>query len=178
MTHELEVQEAKYAERKHNRQHTADVGFPSILLGLWPGIGEALIQALEQFPATGAELTARWTIFLSRLWRTVKYENVYLKKYDGMQDLLLGLTQYFLFYNEDRRHQSLSYETPDEVYQTAMDGGAKIIDKYNDAGTTLELVKQDWDSAIQLECEQGSILNQAIIRLDNGVHFKLKLQII
>lgn len=98
-------------------------------------------------------------IFVERLWRTVKYEDVYLKKYDGMQDLLLGLTQYFLFYNEHRWHQSLNYKTPNEVYQTAMGGGAKIVDKFNDTGTTLEPVSQDWDSAIQLECEQGSILN-------------------
>lgn len=79
-------------------------------------------------------------IFVERLWRTVKYEDVYLKKYDGMQDLLLGLTHYFLFYNEERRHQSLNYKTPNEVYQTAIGGGAKIVDKFNDTGTTLEPV--------------------------------------
>ena len=92
-------------------------------------------------------------IFFERLWRTVKYEDVYLKKYDGMQDLLLGLTQYFLFYNDERWHQSLNYKTPNEVYQTAMGGGAKIVDKFNHAGETLGSVPQDRDSAIQLECE-------------------------
>lgn len=98
-------------------------------------------------------------IFVERLWRTVKYEDVYLKKYDGIQNLLMGLTQYFLFYNEARRHQSLGYETPDVVYQTAMGGGAKIVDKFNNTGKTLDPVKKNWDSAIQLECERGSILN-------------------
>jgi putative transposase len=74
-----------------------------------------------------------------------------LKKYDGMEDLLLGLTQYFLFYNENSWHQSLSYKTPNEVYQTAIGGdGAKIVDKFNDTGATLETILQ---SPIQLECE-------------------------
>src|SRR5665811_266656 len=57
-------------------------------------------------------------IFVERLWRTVKYEDVYLNKYESMQDLLVGLTHYFLFYNEERLHQSLGYTTPDAVYQT------------------------------------------------------------
>jgi putative transposase len=72
-------------------------------------------------------------IFVERLWRTVKYEEVYLKQHDGVQSLLLGLTDYFVFYNQERRHQSLGYKTPSVVYQTATGGGAKIIDKY---GTT------------------------------------------
>ena len=98
-------------------------------------------------------------IFVERLWRTVKYEDVYLKKYDGIQNLLMGLTQYFLFYNEARWHQSLNYKTPNDVYQTAIGGGAKIVDKFNETGKTLDPVKKNWDSAIQLEYEQGSILN-------------------
>lgn len=69
-------------------------------------------------------------IFTERLWRTVKYEDIYLKQYDCVQHLLLGLTDYFVFYNEERLHQSLSYKTPSMVYQTATDGGAKILDKY------------------------------------------------
>lgn len=72
-------------------------------------------------------------IFVERLWRTVKYEDVYLKKYEDVQDLLMGLTHYFLFYNEERRHQSLDYKTPDIVYRTATGGGAKIVDKFGGA---------------------------------------------
>jgi len=69
-------------------------------------------------------------IFVERLWRTVKYEEIYLKQHDTVQHLLLGLTEYFIFYNEERRHQSLGYKTPSVVYQTATGGGAKIVDKY------------------------------------------------
>ena len=71
-------------------------------------------------------------IFVERLWRTVKYEDVYLKGYENMPDLLLGLTHYFLFYNEERRHQSLGYTTPDVVHQTGTGGGAMIVDKFNE----------------------------------------------
>jgi putative transposase len=98
-------------------------------------------------------------IFVERLWRTVKYEDVYLKKYDGLQDLLIGLTQYFVFYNQERYHQSLGYKTPHEVYQTAIGGGAKIIDKFSGTEEVTKSVHTNWDSAIQLEYEQGSILN-------------------
>lgn len=76
-------------------------------------------------------------IFVERLWRTVKYEDVYLKGYENMTDLLLGLTQYFLFYNEERLHQSLGYTTPDVVYQTAIGGGAMIVDKFNKPAETV-----------------------------------------
>jgi len=98
-------------------------------------------------------------IFVERLWRTVKYEEVYLKQYGTLQDLLLGLTQYFRFYNQERWHQSLDYKTPDEVYKAALGGGAKIVDKFNEKADALASSKKDWDSAIQLEYEQGSILN-------------------
>ena len=76
-------------------------------------------------------------IFVERLWRTVKYEDVYLRKYENMQDLLMGLTRYFLFYNQERMHQSLGYTTPDVVYRTATGGGAKIVDYFSDTRETL-----------------------------------------
>ncbi len=69
-------------------------------------------------------------IFVERLWRSVKYEDVYLKGYAMMSELLIGLTKYFIFYNTERPHQSMSYETPDQVCHTASGGGARIVDKY------------------------------------------------
>ena len=71
-------------------------------------------------------------IFVERLWRNVKHEDVYLKGYATMSELLIGLTKYFLFYNSERPHQSLGYDTPDEVYRTASGGGARIVDKYSE----------------------------------------------
>jgi len=55
-------------------------------------------------------------IFIERLWRSVKYEEVYLKEYNSVTDAVQNLRAYFRFYNEDRRHQSLGYRTPHEVY--------------------------------------------------------------
>jgi len=55
-------------------------------------------------------------IFIERLWRTVKYEDIYLKDYGTVGALYTGLGQYFHFYNEERPHQSLGYRTPAEVY--------------------------------------------------------------
>lgn len=55
-------------------------------------------------------------IFTERLWRTVKYENVYIKSYQDFNEAQAGLTEYFKFYNERRRHQSLDYRTPASVY--------------------------------------------------------------
>lgn len=79
-------------------------------------------------------------IFVERLWRTVKYEEVYLKQHGSLQDLLMGLTRYFMFYNEERLHQSLGYETPGVVYRTATGGGAKIVDKFNEVQEASALV--------------------------------------
>jgi putative transposase len=55
-------------------------------------------------------------IFTERLWRTVKYENVYLMHYETVPDGVKGINAYFDFYNNERLHQSLGYKTPAEVY--------------------------------------------------------------
>lgn len=55
-------------------------------------------------------------IFTERLWRTVKYEEVYLHDYAQPREARLGLTRYFDFYNYERPHQALHYRTPAEVY--------------------------------------------------------------
>ena len=55
-------------------------------------------------------------IFVERLWRSVKYENVYLKGYETIPDAEAGLREYFDFYNLKRHHQSLNYKTPWLVY--------------------------------------------------------------
>jgi putative transposase len=56
-------------------------------------------------------------IFVERLWRTVKYEDIYPKGYEVVPALQSGLSDYFGFYNEERPHQSLAYRTPGEVYR-------------------------------------------------------------
>jgi putative transposase len=61
-------------------------------------------------------------IMVERLWRTVKYEEVYLKDYTTPREARRGLGEYFAFYNEERPHQSLSYATPAEVYRGERSG--------------------------------------------------------
>jgi putative transposase len=56
-------------------------------------------------------------IFIERLWKSVKYEDVYLKEYKDGVKLYEGLREYFRFYNTERLHQSLEYETPESRYQ-------------------------------------------------------------
>jgi putative transposase len=58
-------------------------------------------------------------IFVERLWRSVKYEDVFIRGYETVAELRAGLGRYFVFYNEGRRHQSLGYRTPGQVYRAA-----------------------------------------------------------
>jgi len=55
-------------------------------------------------------------VFVERLWRTVKYEDIYLWRYEGVPQLQQGLGRYFPYYNEERLHQALEYRTPAAVY--------------------------------------------------------------
>ena len=55
-------------------------------------------------------------IFIERLWRSVKYENIYRHAYETVQELTDGLRAYFHFYNKKRIHQSLNYHTPESIY--------------------------------------------------------------
>jgi putative transposase len=70
-------------------------------------------------------------VFIERLWRSLKYEEVYLKEYASVADLMEGLAAYFAFYNRERPHQSLNYRTPLEVYEEGLGGrprrGAKKL---------------------------------------------------
>jgi len=56
-------------------------------------------------------------IFVERLWRSVKYEEVYLNDYRSVSEAIDGLRKYFEFYNRERIHQSLGYQTPEAVYR-------------------------------------------------------------
>jgi putative transposase len=110
---------------------------------------EALEEALERFPAPeimntdqGSQFTSegftslilsrgvkmsmdgrgRWmdNIFIERLWRSVKYEEVYLKAYESIPEARKELAAYFDFYNRRRRHQGLNNTTPDQVYWSTL----------------------------------------------------------
>lgn len=64
----------------------------------------------------------RWmdNVFVERLWRSVKYEDVYLKAYESIAEVRQGLREYFEFYNSRRHHQGLDRRTPDDVYWSTL----------------------------------------------------------
>ena len=81
--------------------------------------GSAFTGVLEDHAITiSMDGRGRWmdNVFIERLWRSVKYEEVYLKAYDSGRDAKAGLADYFAFYNAKRHHQGLDRATPDQVY--------------------------------------------------------------
>jgi putative transposase len=64
----------------------------------------------------------RWVdnVFVERLWRSLKYEEVYLKAYETVAQARQGMGNYFRFYNRERRHQGLDRQTPDQVYERSV----------------------------------------------------------
>ena len=66
----------------------------------------------------GVAISMDWVdnVFVERLWRSVKYEDLYLRAYETPAQLRAGLGKYFEFYNTKRRHSALDRRTPDAVY--------------------------------------------------------------
>ena len=69
-------------------------------------------------------------IFVERLWRTVKYEEVYLKAYASAGEARRELGAYFRFYNDQRPHQALGYRTPGEVFSEGRPAQNKRVDSW------------------------------------------------
>jgi putative transposase len=88
--------------------------------------GEAFTSVLEQHDikiSMDGKGSYNDNLFIERLWRSVKYEEVYLKTYQDGKEASQCLGNYFLFYNTGRPHQSLRYRTPAEVYTDRIDPG-------------------------------------------------------
>src|SRR3972149_7925041 len=111
--------------------------------------GEAFTRILEQH---GVRISMDGkgcysdNLFVERLWRTVKYEEVYLKAYQDGRDARMGIGDYFRFYNTQRPHQALGYRTPAEAYASipmeATQGGmveSLPLDTLRTAGPTLNM---------------------------------------
>jgi putative transposase len=64
----------------------------------------------------GGKGSWRDNVFIERLWRSVKYEGIYLRAYDSVSEVKIGLNRYFNFYNSRRPHSSLAGKTPDQIY--------------------------------------------------------------
>lgn len=73
-------------------------------------------------------------IFVERLWRSVKYEEVYLKSYASVREAIEGLSEYFHFYNYDREHSSLEYQTPNKIYFGHIKPGEEVTKENTNLG--------------------------------------------
>jgi len=104
-------------------------------------------------------------IFVERLWRSLKYEDIYLKSYGSVLELNRGLTEYFRFYNTERMHQSLGNSTPSVVYQSASGGGAMIVDKYSTKEKTPSEIGKN-SGQRRAAAQLVTILNSASFCLD------------
>lgn len=80
-------------------------------------VGVLLANGIQ--PSMDGKGRAIDNIFVERLWRSVKYEDIYLKAYTDGWQLEEGMSSYFRFYNQERIHQSLDYQTPQMVYHQA-----------------------------------------------------------
>ena len=69
--------------------------------------------------------------FTERLWRSLKYEEVYINDYNTVRDAKEGISRYINFYNRERLHQSLGYRTPAEVYFAEKEQSGKLDLKYD-----------------------------------------------
>lgn len=82
----------------------------------------AFISVLEEYGiqiSMDSKGRALDNIYIERLWRSLKYEEIFLNEYNSMDELKVAIKNYFKFYNIKRFHQSLDYETPDEIYYQA-----------------------------------------------------------
>ena len=93
--------------------------------------GETFTGLLEQHGiriSMDGKGSYRDNLFIERLWRTVKYEEVYLKAYQDGREARISLGKYFRFYNTERPHQAHGYRTPAEVYlpvSTVVESGTR-----------------------------------------------------
>ena len=102
---------------------------------------EAFTQTLqEQRVQVSMDGKGRYldNIFVERLWRSIKYEEVYLKAYQTVAEARTGINAYLEFYNRQRPHQALGYRTPAEVYQHGQEERGAAAEE---AGLPSSLVK-------------------------------------
>jgi len=71
-----------------------------------------------------------------------------MKGYSNTMELMIGLTEYFVFYNGERPHQSLGNRTPAAVYTTASGGGARIVDKFSKTGAAPSSCEKDGQTSL------------------------------
>jgi putative transposase len=87
-------------------------------------------------------------IFVERLWRTVKYEDIYIKRYETVTALKAGLKAYFHQYNHQRLHQALGYKTPSQVYFQIQNGQKPLNENFSAVDVNKPLKIEDFQQLI------------------------------
>jgi hypothetical protein len=86
----------------------------------WIGAGRLVTTSIVRIHWTrcGTNVLLGWrdNVFIERLWRSVKYEEIYLKTYESVGEARKSIANYLTWYNQQRPHSSLSDKTPDEAY--------------------------------------------------------------
>ena len=106
-------------------------------------------------------------IFVERLWRSLKYEEVYLKAYDSVAEARAGIGAYLRFYNDERLHQALAYRTPGEVFEA---GPVDLMDNANALPTTPQAQQQqEEDDSTNEEEQLISPWSTHLQRVEDGI---------
>ena len=122
--------------------------------------GEPFTGLLEQHGVrTSMDGKGRYadSILLDRPWRTVKYEEVYLKAYSNGREAKAGLGVYFSFYNNQRPHQALGYWTPAEVHSTASDEPSKEVDGHGTVHRQTLEIRRDSHLVLPQTCPTNGV---------------------
>ena len=107
-------------------------------------------------------------IFIERFWRTIKYEHLYLRAYPDGHSLHQGLTEYFRFYNHERKHQSLNYQTPAVWYERGIEGKEEV--------QFPGFIQPAWKRRNPVQRLGSTILADSLLPL--GIDFKFELNTI
>ena len=70
-------------------------------------------------------------VYIERFWRSLKYEDIYIRSYETMKEIKKGINNYIMFFNTERIHQALGYKTPDSVYYNNKKERNKKGEKYS-----------------------------------------------
>ena len=112
---------------------------------------EAFLGVLErQKIAISMDGKGRWrdNVFVERLWRSVKYEEVYLKAYESVPEARASLAKYFDFYNNERRHQALDRQTPWQAYAGGVSGTSRLINPADNPLKDPEILSKGWGPSL------------------------------
>jgi putative transposase len=100
-------------------------------------------------------------IFVERLWRSLKYEEVYLHAYDNVAEAHIGIDRWIAFYNDERPHQALAYRTPRDVFEVAHPTPVDMMDIAEAMPTYPQAPQQPKIELVEMKKGSASTLAQA-----------------